>query len=127
MHRDTHYDPKIFRIDFSEPFQLAVVPGDATKGHIHYPQAIEPILGSAVVPDEQPEWLSFRVWLEAGQTPRFIFPNGPYESRASVIEVNKRYKDEFKNPKDGVSRASLLREGALPHHQDRRNQDPGTG
>lgn len=115
MHRDTHYDPKIFRIDFSEPFQLAVVPGDATKGHIHYPQAIEPILGRAVVPDEQPEWLSFRVWLEAGQTPRFIFPNGPYESRASVIEVNKRYKDEFKSPKIGVSRASLLREGALPH------------
>lgn len=115
MHRDTHYDPKIFRIDFSEPFQLAVVPGDATKGHIHYPQAIEPILGSAVVPDEEPEWLSFRVWLEAGQTPRFIFPNGPYESRASVIEANKRYKDEFKNPNAGVSRASLLREGALPH------------
>jgi hypothetical protein len=115
MHRDTHYDPKIFRIDFSEPFQLAVVPGDATKGHIHYPQAIEPILGSAVVPDEQPEWLSFRVWLEAGQTPRFIFPNGPYESRASVIEVNKRYQDEFKDPKVGVSRTSLLREGELPH------------
>ncbi|WP_145197396.1 DUF1592 domain-containing protein [Thalassoglobus polymorphus] len=115
MHRDTHYDPKIFRIDFSEPFQLAIVPGDATKGHIHYPQAIEPILASAVVPDDQPEWLSFRVWLEAGQTPRFIFPNGPYESRASVITTNKRYKDEFKNPKVGVSRTSLLREGALPH------------
>ncbi len=115
MHRDTHYDPKIFRIDFSEPFQIAVVPGDVTKGNIHYPQAIEPILGSAVVPDDQPEWLSFRVWLEAGQTPRFIFPNGPYESRASVIETNKRYKDEFKNPKEGVSRSTLLREGALPH------------
>ncbi|WP_238388536.1 DUF1592 domain-containing protein [Roseimaritima ulvae] len=115
MHRDTHYDPKIFRIDFSEPFQLGVVPGDVTKGHIHYPQAIEPVLGTAVVPDEQPEWLSFRVWLEAGQTPRFIFPNGPYESRASVIATNKRYKDEFKNPKVGVSRSTLLREGELPH------------
>ena len=117
MHRDTHYDPKIFGIDFSEPFQLAVVPGDATKGHIHYPQAIEPILASAVVPDEEPEWLSFRVWLEAGQTPRFIFPNGPYESRASVIEVNKRYKDEFegKGYRAGVSRAHILRHGKLPH------------
>ncbi|TWT60565.1 DUF1592 domain-containing protein [Rubinisphaera italica] len=115
MHRDTHYDPKIFRIDFSEPFQLAVVPGDVTKGHIHYPQAIEPILASAIVPDDQPEWLTFRVWLEAGQTPRFIFPNGPYESRASVIATNKRYKDEFKKPQDGVSRTTLLREGELPH------------
>ncbi|QDT62206.1 hypothetical protein SV7mr_47530 [Stieleria bergensis] len=117
MHRDTHYDPKIFRIDFSEPFQIAVVPGDASKGHIHYPQAIEPILASAVVPDDEPQWLSFQVWLEAGQTPRFIFPNGPYESRASVIAVNKRYKDEFdpKTYRAGVSRAHILREGALPH------------
>ncbi len=115
MHRDTHYDPKIFRIDFSEPFQIAVVPGDVTKGHIHYPQAIEPILATATVPDNQPEWLNFRVWLEAGQTPRFIFPNGPYESRASVIATNKRYKHEFKNPKEGVSRSTLLREGKLPH------------
>jgi hypothetical protein len=117
MHRDTHYDPKIFRVDFSEPFQIAVVPGDVTKGHIHYPQAIEPILGQAIVPDDQPEWLKFRVWLEAGQTPRFIFPNGPYESRASVIDVNKRYEDEFdpKTFKSGVVRTHLLREGALPH------------
>lgn len=115
LHRDTHYDPKIFGIDFSEPFILGVVPGDATKGHIHYPQRIEPLLAKAVVPDEKPEWIKFKVWLEVGQTPRFIFPNGPYESRASVITINKRYKDEFKNPKDGVSRTTLLREGKLPH------------
>lgn len=115
LHRDTHYDPKIFRIDFTEPFQIGVVPGDATKGHIHYPQSVEPLLGKAIVPDDEPEWITFRVWLEAGQTPRFIFPNGPYESRASVIAANQRYKDEFKNPKNGVSRAALLREGALPH------------
>ncbi len=115
LHRDTHYDPKIFRIDFTEPFQLGVVPGDITKGHIHYPQSVEPVLATATVPDHQPEWLTFQVWLEAGQTPRFIFPNGPYESRASVIETNRRYKEEFKNPKEGVSRATLLREGALPH------------
>lgn len=117
MHRDTHYDPKIFRIDFSEPFQVAVVPGDARKGHIHYPQAIEPVLGTAIVPDDEPEWITFRVWLDAGQTPRFIFPNGPYESRASVISVNKRYRKEFegKGFRDGVSRAHILRHGALPH------------
>lgn len=115
MHRDTHYDPEFFRIDLSEPFQLAVVPGDVRKGHIHYPQAIEPILGVTVVPDEQPEWLRFRVWLEAGQTPRFIFPNGPYESRESVIRLNKRYAEEFEKPDTGVRRAALLREGKLPH------------
>jgi len=117
MHRDTHYDPKIFGIDFSEPFILGVVPGDVTKGHIHYPQAIEPLLASNIVPDEKPAWLKFRVWLEAGQTPRFIFPNGPYESRASVIAVNKRYKDDFqgRTEKSDVSRSIILKEGKLPH------------
>ncbi|MEI6714432.1 MAG: DUF1588 domain-containing protein [Verrucomicrobiota bacterium] len=117
MHRDTHYDPKIFGIDFTEPFILGLVPGDITKGHIHYPQPIEPILASTTVPDDKPTWFKFRVWLEAGQTPRFIFPNGPYESRASVLKVNERYKDEFKGPiaGSGVDRTHLLKEGKLPH------------
>ncbi len=116
MHRDTHYDPKIFRIDFSEPFELAVVPGDVKRGHIHYPQSIEPILGRALVPDAQPEWITFRVWLEEGQTPRFIFPNGPYESRESVMDANKKYKEELKVDKDpGVNREKLLTDGKLPH------------
>jgi len=117
MHRDTHYDPKIFGIDFSEPFILGLVPGDITKGHIHYPQPIEPLLASAILPDDKPTWQKFRVWLEAGQTPRFIFPNGPYESRASVIQVNKKYKHEFKDQKTklDVGRTTLLREGKLPH------------
>ncbi len=118
LHRNTHYDASIFGIDFSEPFILGVVPGDAKKNHIHYPQAIEPLLGQSTVPDDKPTWLKFRVWLEAGQTPRFIFPNGPYESRASVLEVNKRYKNEFdaKYANAGVSRTHLIVEGGdLPH------------
>ena len=117
MHRDTHYDPALFGIDLSEPFLLGVVPGDATKNHIHYPQAIEPLLAQAVVPDEKPEWIKFRVWLEAGQTPRFIFPNGPYESRSAVIQINKRYAADFqgRSAKSNVSRTLLLQEGKLPH------------
>ena len=117
MHRDTHYDPAIFGIDLSEPFILGVVPGDITKGHIHYPQAIEPLLASSVVPDNVPTRLKFRVWLEAGQTPRFIFPNGPYESRASVVTINKRYEKEFSTPvgSSGVGRSHILKEGKLPH------------
>jgi hypothetical protein len=117
LHRDTHYDPAIFGIDLSEPFILGVVPGDITKGHIHYPQDIEPLLASGVVPDNVPTRLKFRVWLEAGQTPRFIFPNGPYESRASVVTINKRYPKEFSTPvgSSGVGRSHILREGKLPH------------
>ncbi|MEO0446621.1 MAG: DUF1592 domain-containing protein [Verrucomicrobiota bacterium] len=118
MHRDTHYDPEIFRIDFSEPFLLNLVPGDVTKGHIHYPQSVEPLLAEpVVVPDDKPEWLTFQVWLEKGQTPRFIFPNGPFESRASISAINKRYKDEFTGEisRVNISRTHILRQGKLPH------------
>lgn len=117
MHRDTHYDPKILGMDFSEPFQLGIVPGDVRKGHIHYPQRVEPLLAEpVVVPDAEPKWQKFRVWLEAGQTPRFIFPNGAYESRASVIQLNKRYENELgKQPGSDVSRTLLLTKGKLPH------------
>jgi len=117
MHRDTHYDPKILGMDFSEPFLLGIVPGDARKGHIHYPQRVEPRLADPVVlPDDEPDWQTFRVWLEKGQTPRFIFPNGAYESRASVIQLNKRYQEELGRKKSGdVSRTDLLRKGKLPH------------
>ena len=118
MHRDTHYDPKILGMDFSEPFLLGIVPGDARKGHIHYPQRVEPLLADPVVlPDDKPEWVKVRVWLEAGQTPRFIFPNGAYESRASVIRLNDKYREELgrKDKKGDVSRTELLRNGKLPH------------
>ncbi|MFT4589482.1 MAG: hypothetical protein ACI8QF_003597 [Limisphaerales bacterium] len=116
MHRDTHYDPKILGMDFSEPFLLGIVPGDVRKGHIHYPQRVEPLLAKPVVlPDDEPEWQSFQVWLEKGQTPRFIFPNGAYESRASVLQLNKRYQEELGIKKTSVSRAALLRKGKLPH------------
>jgi hypothetical protein len=117
MHRDTHYDPAILGMDFSEPFLLGIVPGDVRKGHIHYPQRVEPLLADPVVlPDKEPEWKKFRVWLEAGQTPRFIFPNGAYESRASVIQLNKRYENELgKQTGSSVSRTLLLTKGKLPH------------
>lgn len=117
MHRDTHYDPEIFGMDFSEPFLLGLVPGDVRKGHIHYPQRIEPLLAKPIeLPDDKFEWKTFTVWLEAHQTPRFIFPNGAYESRASVQKLNKRYKDELKlEKKGGVSRTALLTIGKLPH------------
>lgn len=32
------------------------------------------------VPDDVPTWLECRVWLEAGQFPKFWFPNGPTDS-----------------------------------------------
>jgi hypothetical protein len=36
------------------------------------------------VPDDVPTWLECRLWLEAGQFPRFSFPNGPTNSNFRI-------------------------------------------
>ena len=74
----------------------------------------------STLPDDKPGWVKFRVWLEAGQTPRFIFPNGPYESRAAVLQVNKRYADDFQGK---FAKAGVVR----THAQVTASLEPATG
>jgi hypothetical protein len=44
------------------------------------------------VPDDVPTWLECRVWLEAGQFPRFSFPNGPSNSNFRITGFVKDNK-----------------------------------
>jgi|UniRef100_UPI003782DD82 hypothetical protein len=44
------------------------------------------------VPDDVPTWLECRVWLEAGQFPRFAFPNGPTDSNNRITGFVKENK-----------------------------------
>ena len=77
MNRHHSYDPAFFSpMDPEEPFRLGIVPGDQKAGWLHYPQHIEPVLAETALGDKGPEWHTFKVWLDAGYTPRFIFPNG---------------------------------------------------
>ena len=77
MHRQNSYDPAVFApMDTEEPFRLGVVPGNNKAGWLHYPQPIEPLLAETTLGDSGPEWHTFKVWLDAGYTPRFTFPNG---------------------------------------------------
>ncbi|MCB1206976.1 MAG: DUF1592 domain-containing protein, partial [Verrucomicrobiae bacterium] len=120
MHRDTPYDPAIFRMDFSEPFRLGIVPGDKRAGTLHHPQPIEPQLAEVFVRDGEPEWQSMTVWLEKGQTPRFIFPNGMQNCRNAFSRIASQYKKDW--PKDdpftgGIveARRVVLQHGKMPH------------
>jgi hypothetical protein len=44
------------------------------------------------VPDDVPTWLECRVWVEAGQFPRFAFPNGPTDSNNRITGFVKENK-----------------------------------
>ncbi len=71
------YDPtNASSLEPGEPFRLAIVPGDQTAGTLHHPQPIEPVLAETTLGENGPQWHTFRVWLDAGYTPRFTFPNG---------------------------------------------------
>ena len=120
MNRKNPYDPEIFGMDPDAPFRLGIVPGDRKTGLLHLPQPIEPQLGEVVVPDGDPEWYTFKVWLDAGFTPRFTFPNGMLETRTTWGKIYSRYKNLF--PPDmqhigGIveTRWVVMQYGQMPH------------
>lgn len=120
VNRDSHYDPDIFRMDLSRPFRLGIVSGDARIGALHHPQPIEPQLGEVTVADGKPKWYTMRVWLEKGQQPRFIFPNGMANCRQAFAKIAREYKDEWPedDPFDGSivhARRIVLQHGKMPH------------
>jgi hypothetical protein len=118
--RQHSYDPAIFGTDAREPFRLGVVPGDATVGPLHHPQPLQPILAERVMGDDAPEWHTMKVWLDTGQTPRFVFPNGMRNCRQAFGRLAAKYRDQWpKNDpyKGGIveARRIVLKHGQMPH------------
>jgi hypothetical protein len=120
QNRQHPYDPAIFGTDAREPFRLGVVPGDATVGPLHHPQPLQPILAERVMGDGAPEWHTMKVWLDAGQTPRFVFPNGMRNCRQAFSRIAAKYRDHWpKNDpyRGGIveARRIVLKHGQMPH------------
>lgn len=93
--RKNPYDPAILGMDPEMPLRLGVVPGNVKVGQLHEPQPIEPLLGEVVLNDDEPGWYTFRVWLDAGYTPRFTFPNGMRSVRDAYGRIYRQYRDTF--------------------------------
>ena len=101
MNRVNSYDPAIFGIDPREPFRLGIVPGDERAGPLELPQPIQPMLAEEVMGDGDPVWYTAKVWLDAGQTIRFVFPNGPKDYRRSWFKIADYHKDKWPPTKPG--------------------------
>ena len=125
MKRQHPYDPKIFGTDAREPFRLGLVPGDAKAGPLYQPQPLQPMLAELALSDGQPVWHTLRVWLDAGQTPRFVFPNGSKSARSSWARIAEYHKDKWpesaskRERKNGLgiveNRILSIVEGKVPH------------
>ncbi len=119
-HRRHPYDPAIFSpMDPDEPFRLGIVPGDQQAGELHRPQPIEPLLAETTLGDDGPQWHTFKVWLDAGYTPRFIWPNGMRDEFRAIRSILGRYSRllpesvRFKGRAGG--RATVYEHGKMPH------------
>jgi hypothetical protein len=113
-----NHEARVCTTDPNLLLELAIVPGDRRVGQLGIPQSIEPTLASFTLPDDQPEWYDATVWLDAGITPRFIFPNGTINLRSAFQPVfqkiaptlEEELKDDFGNRK-----FVTLKYGKLPH------------
>ncbi|MDA1067892.1 MAG: DUF1592 domain-containing protein [Verrucomicrobia bacterium] len=111
----------IARVSTTNPNQLhelAIVPGDKRVGELGIPQRIEPTLASFTLPDDQPGWYEATVWLDAGITPRFIFPNGTINLRSAFQPVFDKIAptlDEELVNDFGNRKLVTLKYGELPH------------
>jgi hypothetical protein len=93
MNREHPYDPKWFGTDPREPFRLGIVPGDAKAGPLDLPQPQQPMLAEVPLDDGEAKWITMKIWLDAGQTTRFVFPNGPEDARGTWFKIAEQHKD----------------------------------
>jgi hypothetical protein len=121
--RKNPYDPKLFGMDPEDPFRLGLVAGNRKFGALHLPQPIEPQLAEMLVKDEEPEWYTFKVWLDAGFTPRFTFPNGMKSVRDVYGKIFRNYNSllpaevRHTQARGGIVTYRLMvqKYGQLPH------------
>jgi hypothetical protein len=93
MNREHPYDPKWFGTDPRESFRLGIVPGDAKAGPLDLPQPQQPMLAEVALDDAEAKWITMKIWLDAGHTPRFVFPNGPDDARGTWFRIAEQHKD----------------------------------
>jgi hypothetical protein len=118
MNRINPYDPEIFGMDFREPFRLGIVPGDAKVGALDHPQTVQPMLAEYPLVSDEPQSNTLKVWLHAGQTVRFVFPNGPKNARNSWGSIAKFHAPKTKkDERVGIvdARRIAKAEGKFPY------------
>lgn len=122
-HREHDHPRNRVSTDPDQPLRLAIVPGKESFGDLSRPQPIEPQLAEFTLKDDEQKWYEATVWLDAGFTPRFTFPNGMLHLRSNfgpiANQVAKQLKAEGKKVGNdfGDRRLMAMKYGKLPHIQ----------
>jgi hypothetical protein len=116
LNRQYPYDHDLVGCNPDEPLRLAIVAGNAKAGELHHTQPVEPLLAETDLGDGMGSY-TLRVWLDAGWTPRFTYPNGAMDIRSLYPKLLKRHPDLFPKRKSrGIveNRYLVLAQGKMP-------------
>jgi len=116
LNRQHPYDRDLVPTDPDEKLRLGIRPGNQAVGDLAHTQPVEPLLAEVILEDGEGTY-TMKVWLDAGWTPRFTFPNGTMDIRDAYSKVLKRHKDLFpKARRKGIveNRWLVLHSGAMP-------------
>jgi len=121
LHRKNPYEARLFGMDPEAPFRFGVVAGNARAGYLQHEQPLQPLLAEPVdLADGGPNWLTFRVRLDAGYQPRFIFPNGMNNVRNVFSTFARRFPqylpEDQRNVAQGIvpGRIAMMKYGPIP-------------
>jgi hypothetical protein len=121
LHRKHPYNPALFGMDPDAPFRFGLVAGNARAGYLQHEQPLQPLLAEPVeLPDGGPHWLTFRVRLDAGYQPRFIFPNGMNNVRNVFSTFARRFPQFLPEDQRAVApgivpgRIAMMKYGPIP-------------
>lgn len=121
LHRKNPYEAKLFGMDPEAPFRFGVVAGNARAGYLQHEQPLQPLLAEPVdLADGGPNWVTFRVRLDAGYQPRFIFPNGMNNVRNVFSTFARRFPqylpEDQRNVAQGIvpGRIAMMKYGPIP-------------
>ncbi len=96
LHRQHPYDDlELIGTDPEEPIRLALVSGSQKFGTLHLRQSIERTLHVFDLPDDVPEWMECKIWLDKGYQPRMTYQNGPYFFKTLPHPIHRKYPDLF--------------------------------
>jgi hypothetical protein len=116
LNRQHPYDRDLVSVDPAQPLRLGIRAGDAKAGELQHTLPVEPLLAEAALADGKDNY-TFKVWLDAGYTPRFTFPNGSMDMRALYPKLLKRHPELFPEKKSGgivEHRYFVLAHGKMP-------------
>lgn len=115
LNRDHPFDDGLVGTDRERPFRLGIVSGTIDAGDLHLSQPNEAMLAEFELRDGR-QFITTRVWLDAGYTPRFTFENGVMDARGLWTKIVRRYPDQFPDGIQGIVdvRKAVIKQAKIP-------------